>query len=343
MTTTQDSQYTTTGDRHKNSPASIPVELPPAFQIYPKDWITDSRYLAMSPEVRGLYLHLIFIDWIGDGFPAHQMSVLSGYQWHDKDGSMRDAEDHGTAMALLSECFEPHPSKDGYLSSPRLQAERKKQELRRAEKSEAGKKGAKSKWNKGVSTDGTAILLPSVCHRSANGKRLTNDGSSSSSSSSIITTEGSTIVDPSSVTPSRIKPEKISIAPKLSMTKEQAQGLVEEFGRESCEYYKKICSDYLLSKGKTMKDAAAFMRNWIRREIAERKGFYYPKQNGYRPHTAASMAEKNLEYIRKMEGKSDGSEDVAEMFGSLFDDKKELGSDTDGGRSLVPLVEGPKR
>lgn len=72
--------------------------------------------------------------------------------------------------------------------------------------------------------------------------------------------------------------ERVTLAPGLTMTRKQSKALIEEFGLEACRYYKPICSDWLLANGKKKKDAAAFMRNWIRKEQAERKGFYYPKK-----------------------------------------------------------------
>lgn len=325
MSTTQDQQYTKTEERRNKLPS---------IQFYPGDWKRDPGIQSLGFFERGVWMEILFL--------MHESSergvlLLNGKPMTEQALANCLGLDNQilttTLTTLLDSGVASRRESDGALMNRRMVRDEKLRQTRTKAGSQGGnpallKQKSTSQVNQIPTTGVNQIPTPS---------------SSSSSSSSDLTTEVSTIVDTSSVTASQTKPEKISIAPKLSMTKEQAQGLVEEFGRESCEYYKKICSDYLLSKGKTMKDAAAFMRNWIRREIAERKGFYYPKQNGYRPHTAASMAEKNLEYIRKMEGKSDGSEDVAEMFGSLFDDKKELGSDTDGGRSLVPLVEGPKR
>jgi hypothetical protein len=66
-----------------------------------------------------------------------------------------------------------------------------------------------------------------------------------------------------------------AVAPRVTMTDAEHASLVEEFGRESVAYHVKVCSDYLLSSGKTKKNSAAFVRNWIRREIAECKGFYH--------------------------------------------------------------------
>lgn len=73
--------------------------------------------------------------------------------------------------------------------------------------------------------------------------------------------------------------EKLLLAPQITVTKRELDGLHEEFGPESIAYYAPVCSDYLKSSGKRKKDYAAFMRNWIRKDIAERKGFYHHQNN----------------------------------------------------------------
>lgn len=108
----------------------------------------------------------------------------------------------------------------------------------------------------------------------------------------------------------KIEPKKTALAPKLLVTESEHEKLLSEFGPESVKYYTQVCSDYLVANGRAMKNAAAFMRNWIRREIAERKGFYYQKfQNG-----AKTQAEKNLEYLKNRMGELENeSEDACEM------------------------------
>lgn len=70
------------------------------------------------------------------------------------------------------------------------------------------------------------------------------------------------------------EPEKKNLAPRISMTDAEAKALVAEFGPESVKYHIKVCSDSLVANGRAKKNAAAFIRNWIRRDIAERRGFY---------------------------------------------------------------------
>lgn len=296
----------------------------PAFQFYPKDFLTDIKVVLMPPAVRGMYVTLLCHDWLQDGLPEDAIWILCA-------SGMTQEEWLKGSWPLLQGCFTKHPKKSNTLTSWLLIGARASQEKWRKKCSEGGKKSAATRkalaLSVGYERKGSSKIVP------------TNDqlnGNSPSPSPSPIYTEGSK--DPS-VTPPKILPEKITLAPRISMTKESAQTLIEEFGRESCEYYKKVCSDYLVENGKTKKDCAAFMRRWIRREIAERKGFYYPKQNGFQPHTAASTAQKNLEYFRSQ---NNGTIDVEELFASPIERQKELGGDAFGGTGLVPFVDKSK-
>lgn len=174
----------------------MPENKSPAFQFYPKDFLTDAKVIIMPPEIRGLYITLLCIDWLEDGFPKEQMLPLSGFVRHDQNGNLRDELSHSSAIAQLSPCFMAHPSKVGYLTNPRLRKERIGQEHRRLERVESGKKGAISKWNR----DLPRMALPSSCHGSAillpMAQPMANDGSSSSS------------------TPSSSDPKNFNIIPK---------------------------------------------------------------------------------------------------------------------------------
>lgn len=156
----------------------------PAFQFYPKDFLTESRVIEMSAEVKGLYIVLLCLDWLNDGFRADQKLLkLAGFDWIDKHGLLRASEDSDIAMAQLSEMFEPHPRRPGFITNPRLERERNSQKERRLERSESGKKGALSKWNNGLSR----MAQPSKSHDFQNGSAIKEPmakyGSSSSSSS----------------------------------------------------------------------------------------------------------------------------------------------------------------
>lgn len=91
-------------------------------------------------------------------------------------------------------------------------------------------------------------------------------------------------------------PKKVLLhfAPKISLTEESHKSLVDEFGTDSVLYHFKACSDWLLSNGKTKKDPAAFVRNWIRKSIAERSGYYHQnnQKNGARAAPTLSTQQR---------------------------------------------------
>ena len=114
----------------------------PAFQFYADDFIGGT--ITMSHEERGLYVLALCIQW-GQGSLAHD-----------------DIERLGSGMAqpsLSKVKAKFELGEDGRLRQHRMEKERLKQASYRAERSESGKKGAKSKWANG-SANGSAIKEP---------------------------------------------------------------------------------------------------------------------------------------------------------------------------------------
>ncbi len=122
--------------------------------------------------------------------------------------------------------------------------------------------------------------------------RAKRPSSSSSSSSSTSTND---------LTPTvlAVRSERITYKPKISMTESEMEEIQTEFGVDSVKYYLTVCSDWLCSNGKTKKSCAAFVRNWIRKDIAELKGFYYPKR-GAPPGERLTPAERTMETAERM-------------------------------------------
>jgi len=125
----------------------------PAFQFYPKDFLTDSNVLVMSNEARGAYITLLCIDWLEDGIKRDRLCKLSGFDAYAEDGSLRSPDAWNSIEAQLLNCFKAHPEKEGYVTNPRLQKERGLQVERRKERSEAGRRGGKAKHNKALAAE----------------------------------------------------------------------------------------------------------------------------------------------------------------------------------------------
>ncbi len=144
------------------------MNLPPAFQFYPKDFMSDARVQSMSDEQVGKYIRLLSICWTEDGLDPGLEVIKKLF----KGGSTNDQPD-----ALIMSCFY---EKDGKLRSRRLDNEREKQIDWREKSSRGGKKSAESKRVKKSIKGGATTVQPT---------RLKGGGtllSSSSSSSSII-------------------------------------------------------------------------------------------------------------------------------------------------------------
>ncbi len=52
-------------------------EKSPAFQFYPKDWLSDGRVRAMGHEARGIYIDLLSIYWNDGGLPSDPKALAS--------------------------------------------------------------------------------------------------------------------------------------------------------------------------------------------------------------------------------------------------------------------------
>ena len=149
----------------------------PSFQFYPADFLADENVTLMSNQALGCYIRLLCYCWREGSIPS-AIEDLAGLCSEEID-----------AMQLLwprlEKCFVKQRGKHGRLAHPRLKVERKKQDEYSKLKSEAGKKGAKSRWDKEIRNpeeNGT-------CHASANGGAtnvpMAKNGSSSSTSASV--------------------------------------------------------------------------------------------------------------------------------------------------------------
>lgn len=134
----------------------------PAFQFYPKDWLSDPNVIAMTAIERGAYIQLLATMWISDG--CHLKD--------DPEYLARVAQVDKVVITSLYPCFKVVK---GWLRHKRLDQERQKQQEYRTKCSEAGKKGMQSRWegqNLNQKTKGRYKVA------------ITSDNSSSSSSSS---------------------------------------------------------------------------------------------------------------------------------------------------------------
>lgn len=112
----------------------------PAFQFYPKDYLSDENVMVMSLEEQGAYIRLMSFCWLEGSIPAdtERMAKLC----------FVDGKRMAELWQSLESCFSPHPKKPGRMTHPRLDEEREKQDEHRKKRQEAGKAGADARWNR---------------------------------------------------------------------------------------------------------------------------------------------------------------------------------------------------
>ncbi len=129
------------------------MDKSPAFQIYPKDFISDFDVQNMNMEEVGVYIYLLFADWLEGGIPDDR-GVVEGWLKH-RCTTLDSVAKPWAKFTIL---------KNGKRYNPRLDKERQKQEIWRQKSSEGGKKGAASrretKGGSGVVEDGSRVEVP---------------------------------------------------------------------------------------------------------------------------------------------------------------------------------------
>jgi len=118
----------------------VSIEKSPAFQFYPKDWLSDGRVRAMGHEARGIYIDLLSIYWNDGGLPSDVRALAARVAV-----PLRTFQ---RLWPLIAPCFEVGPNS---INSKRLDAEKVKQTEYRSRQQEKGLKSAKSRiFNKPV-------------------------------------------------------------------------------------------------------------------------------------------------------------------------------------------------
>ncbi|KKM74168.1 hypothetical protein LCGC14_1403030 [marine sediment metagenome] len=122
----------------------------PAFQFYPKDWLSSRKARRMTPEERGGYIDLLAHSWLEDdcSLPDNddELAFLSGLndRWPECSQAIR-------------KCFEKRGNK---LFNLRLLMEVRKQEAFRKQCSDAGKRSAEVRKNKELAKVGATSVQP---------------------------------------------------------------------------------------------------------------------------------------------------------------------------------------
>lgn len=111
------------------------AEKAPAFQWYPKDYMTDERVLQMTHTEKGIYVDLMNVCWLEGSLPLETVALA---------GILKLPLRRFTKLwetSIVRQCFQLQD--DGRLHHKRLDAEREKQSKYRGTRAENGRKGGR--------------------------------------------------------------------------------------------------------------------------------------------------------------------------------------------------------
>lgn len=215
-------------------------EKSPAFQFYPKDWMSDINTRCMTLEECGAYVELLCVEWLEKGLPDddEQLAVISrlGDKW-EKSGDK------------IKKCFNKVGDK---LIHPRLKKERAKQKKRREQTSAAGRLGGMSRKTKGN------MVKQTLSESLANDEAKTNPSSSFSSSTS---------------TANKKNKDIYGNFKNVKLLPEEHSKLIEQFGEKGTLDFINRLSEYISGHGKEKKYKShyAVILNWSRRDKEKEK------------------------------------------------------------------------
>ena len=243
----------------------------PAIQFYPGDWRKDPGVQSLGFFERGIWFEILLIMHESD---ERGVLLLNGKPMSEKAlGQLLglDNQNLTSALTTILEHGVASRREDGALINRRMVRD---QEIRHI-RSEAGKLGGNPNLVKQKPT--TKV------------KQIPTPSSSSSSSSSSSDLGGEK-------TPT--KEPKIKFTERISLTQSEYDKLGETFTLPVITYYLPILSDWL-ANGKAKRDHAAFIRNWIRKDQTEKKGFYAAATgNGHFLSVRERTLEREAEAVR---------------------------------------------
>ena len=112
-------------------------EKSPAFQMYPKDYLSDLNVQVMTLQEEGAYIRLMMTWWNERGYLPNDDDMLAKIVGK---GCTQEI------IGVVKKCFIPNPDDSTKLIQPRLQKEIIKQAEWSKKSSLGGKKGAETRW-----------------------------------------------------------------------------------------------------------------------------------------------------------------------------------------------------
>lgn len=161
-------------DRGGESMAHAKRTTAPAFQFYPKDFLSSTKVDEMTMTERGVYITLMSRCWMDDGLPSDLPALARMARM--KVSQFERLWNNGP----LHECFY---QRDEKLHHRRLDEERKKQHEYHRRQSDNGKKGGRP--SKAVGSPGLSKTEPSVSFGLSQTEAKKSSSSASSSASAL--------------------------------------------------------------------------------------------------------------------------------------------------------------
>ena len=247
----------------------------PAFQFYPKDWLSSRKARRMTPEERGGYIDLLAHSWLEDDCSLpdddEELAFLSGLndRWPECSQAIR-------------KCFEKRGDK---LFNERLLMEVRKQEAFRKQCSDAGKRSAEARKNKELAKVGATNVQPE-------GQGRCNSSSLSLSLSSSL----------SSITSSKKKEKHIYGELKhVRLTDDEHAKLVDKFGEPGCAEWIKTLDEGLDLKDYKYKSHYRAILKWAKNPSQPTSPKYDP-QAGEKADMAAKEIRTKQDNINRAMG-----------------------------------------
>lgn len=110
----------------------------PAMPVYTKDFDTDERVLMMDLAEEGAYFRLLRLQWREGSIPADIPSIARILRVPPAQARR--------VWVKVGPCFKAHPEQAGRLVNGKTERVREEQAAYLKGKSDAGKKGASSRW-----------------------------------------------------------------------------------------------------------------------------------------------------------------------------------------------------
>jgi uncharacterized protein YdaU (DUF1376 family) len=134
----------------------------PAFQFYPKEWLSSMDIMLMTPEQEGAYIRLLCLCWesgdcsIPDDDQQLAMLCRLGEGWFKGSST------------VVRKKFISHPNKEGFLTNERLLKEANKQADWAQKCSIGGKKSAEKRAAQQSKSKGSSRVVQGYLENSTN-------------------------------------------------------------------------------------------------------------------------------------------------------------------------------